>query len=128
MGTTNLSNEVTTVDTGMDSVVIVNHIEGIPGGRSLDITGFTPEVIQAGHIVIADSAGNHKPMPVAEDGKAYAALPASHSIVGVVVGSVLTRKAMVGIMVRGSVNEIASPYPVTAAMKTALPLIRFTQD
>jgi hypothetical protein len=127
MAVVGLNNEGITVDTGNDSIVIVKYIEGIPGGRSLDVTGFEPKVIQAGHIVIKDEEGNHKPMPTGE-GNTYVALPGGHTYVGVVVASVLTSKAMVGIMVRGSVNEVASPYQVTNEIKTALPLIRFTQD
>lgn len=126
MATTSLNDEKEIVDTGNDAIVIVEYIEGLPGGRSLDTTGFAPAVIKAGHIVIKDGNGNHKPMPVSE--AAYAALPASHSFVGVVVSSVLTAKPMVAVLVRGSVNEVASPYPVTSDMKTALPHIRFTQD
>nr|WP_129732333.1 hypothetical protein [Parabacteroides goldsteinii] len=127
MALANLDNAKTTVDTGNDSIVIVEYLEGVPGGRTLNTEGFTAPVIQAGHIVIVETATKErKPMPIA--GEAYAALPAGHTFEGVVVASVLTEKPMVGIMVRGSVNEVASPYPVTDAMKTALPLIRFTQD
>jgi hypothetical protein len=129
MAVTNLNTnaDITGFDAGIDSVTIANYIEGIPGGRSLDVTGFTLKAIRAGHVVIKDTAtGDYKPMPIAGD--VYAALPAGHSIEGVVVSSVITTEAMVGIMVRGSVNENASPYPVTAAIKAALPLIRFTKD
>jgi hypothetical protein len=119
--------DITGFDAGLDSVTIVNYIEGIPGGRSLDVTGFAPKAIRAGHVVIKETAtGNYKPMPVSGD--VYDALPADHTIEGVTVASVITEEAMVGIMVRGSVNEVASPYPVTDAIKQALPLIRFTQD
>jgi hypothetical protein len=131
MAETNLNNtaNITGFDAGVDSVTISNYIEGLPGGRSLDVTGFNPSVIKAGHVVIKDTAtGNYKPMPVNEAGDAYAALPGGHTIEGVVVASVTTDNAMVGIMVRGSVNQVASPYPVTSAIKQALPLIRFTQD
>ena len=127
MAVARLDNAKTTVDTGNDSIVIVEYLEGVPGGRTLDVTGFTSPVIQAGHIVIVETATKErKPMPVTD--AAYAALPAGHSYEGVVVASVLTEKPMAGIMLRGSVNEVASPYPVTDAMKAALPLIRFTQD
>ncbi len=124
---TTLNSEKSTVDTSRDSIVIAKVLETLVGGRSLDVTGFTPAVIKAGHVVIKETAtGTCKPMPVT--GAAYAALPAGHTIEGVVIASTMTNRAMVGIMVRGTVNEVASPYPVTAAMKTALPLIRFTQD
>jgi len=130
MAETNLNNkDKVGFDAGIDAVTIVNYIEGIPGGRSLDVTGFKPSVIKAGHIVIKETAtGNYKPMPVNAADNAYEALLAGHTIEGVVVASVTTDLAMVGIMVRGSVNEVASPYPVTGAIKTALPHIRFTQD
>lgn len=127
MAVANLDNAKTTIDTGNDSIVIVEYLEGVPGGRTLNVTGFGDKVICAGHIVIVETVTkDRKPMPVA-DGN-YAALPAGHTYEGVTVASVLAEKPMVGIMVRGSVNEVASPYPVTEAMKTALPLIRFTQD
>ena len=126
MANVDLNDENVVVDTGNDSIVIINFIEGITGGRTLDVTGFTPKVIQGGHIVIKDVKGEHKPMPVTDN--AYAALPTNHTVEGVVVTSVLTSKPMAAIMVRGSVNQVASPYPVTAEIKAALPLIRFTQD
>jgi hypothetical protein len=125
----NLKADITGFDAGLDSVTIVNYIEGVAGGRSLDVSGFAPKAIRAGHVVIKETAsGVYKPMPVNAAGDAYDALPAGHSIAGVVVASVITEEAMVGIMVRGSVNEVASPYAVTAEIKGALPLIRFVQD
>lgn len=123
---TNLNNVQQEVDTGNDSIVIMQYIDGIPGGRSLDTTGFTETVIKAGHVVIKDSNGVYKPMPVASGD--YDSLPEGSSYVGVVQASVLTEKPMAGIMIRGKVNEVASPYAVTAAIKTALPHIIFTED
>ncbi|MDR0733802.1 MAG: hypothetical protein LBF08_07070 [Dysgonamonadaceae bacterium] len=128
MAVTSLNNaDIPGFDAGLDSVTITNYIEGIPGGRSLDVTGFPLKAIRAGHVVIKETAkDNYKPMPV--NGEAYDSLPSDHTIVGVVVASVTTDEAMVGIMVRGSVNEVVSPYPITEEIKVALPLIRFTQD
>lgn len=130
MAETTLNNtDVIGFDAGIDAVTITNYIEGVPGGRSLDVTGFSQSVIKAGHVVIKETAtGNYKPMPINTAGDAYGDLPNGNTIEGVVVASVTTDLAMVGIMVRGSVNEVASPFPVTEAIKTALPLIRFTQD
>lgn len=116
----------TIINTGNDSIVIVKYLEGIPKGVVLDATGFLPEVIQAGHVVIKDTNGQHKPMPVS--GEAYGTMPTNHDVVGVVRASVLAKNKIAAVMVRGTVNEVASPYPVTSAIKTALPLIRFTQD
>ena len=128
--TANLNNTPDNVDTGNDSIVIVANLENIPGGKTLDVTGFAPLVIPAGHIVIEEtSTGVLKPMPVS--GAAYGSLPASHTYKGVTVSSVLTAKPFVSVMVRGSVNKNASFYAIASvlvAVKAALPLIIFTQD
>lgn len=127
MAQVDLNNGEEVIDTALDNVVIILMLECIVGGRSLNVTGFSPSVIKAGHIIIKKD-NEYKPMPVNEAGDAYAALPNGWSIVGVAYSSVLTKKPFMTIMVRGTVNQVASPYPVTDAIKTALPLIRFTQD
>lgn len=128
--TANLNNAGNNFDTANDSIVIVSNLETIPGGKTLDVTGFAPAVIPAGHIVIEETAtGILKPMPVS--GANYGTLPASHTYKGVVISSILTTKPFAGIMVRGSVNKNASKYGIASilsAVKSALPLIRFTQD
>lgn len=128
--TANLNNNPTTVDTSNDGIVIIANLETIPGGKTLDTTGFTPATIPAGHLIIEEtSTGVLKPMPVS--GTAYGSLPGSHTYKGVLVASILTAKPFASVMVRGTVNKNASKYTITsvlAAAKTALPLIRFTQD
>jgi hypothetical protein len=127
MAVVNLNKKMNGFDAGLDSVIIISYLEGIPAGRALDVTDFPDDVIVAGHAVIrATATGVYKPMPVS--GGAYAALPAGHTIEGVTVSTVTTDEAAVSIMVRGSVNKAASRYPVTPAIVAALPLIRFTQD
>ena len=111
------------IDFGNDSIVIVRLLEVIPGGRTLLTTGFAPEVINAGHVIIERTAdGELLPLPVT------ATLPADHTYKGILVSSVLTSAPFASIMVRGTVNKIAAPYPIAGAVATALPLIRFTQD
>lgn len=128
--TANLQNNPTTVDTSNDGIVIIANMETIPGGKTLDVTGFSPAIIPAGHLIIEEtSTGVLKPMPIS--GAAYAALPASHTYKGLLVATILTAKPFASILVRGTVNKNASKYTITsvlAAAKTALPLIRFTQD
>lgn len=130
MAVTNLANTATTIDTSKDSVVIVDNFQSIRGGRSLDVTDFTPEIISAGHVITKETAtGEYKPMPIA--GGAYAALPAGHTYAGILISSILTAKPMAGIMVRGTVNHVAGPYDITSiltAVKAALPLIDFRAD
>lgn len=128
--TASLNNAEVSIDTGNDGIVIIKNLETIPGGKTLDVTGFTPDYIPGGHIIIEETAtGVLKPMPVTDN--AYATLPTGHTYKGVNISSILTKRPFSGIMVRGSVNKNASVYDITsilAAVKTALPLIRFTQD
>lgn len=127
MAVTNLAGDLIQVDTTLDSITIRQHLSGILGGVSLDVTGYTLPTIQSGHVIIkATATGDFKPMPVSDD--AYGELPEGHTIEGVAVQSVLTSKAMVGVMTRGEVNEATSPFAVTTAIKEALPLIIFTKD
>ncbi|MBS3993121.1 MAG: hypothetical protein KGZ87_05345 [Bacteroidetes bacterium] len=127
--TGNLDNTKETVDTSNDSIVVIQNLETIPGGKTLDVAAVAADVnvIKAGHIIIEEtSSGNLKPMPVS--GADYAALPASHTYKGVLVSSILKTKPFAAILVRGTVNKVASPYAVPAGAITALPLIRFTKD
>lgn len=128
--TANLATQGAGYDTGNDTIVVVKVQEAIPGGKTLDVTGFSPDVIPAGHLIIEEtSSGILKPMPIS--GADYGALPASHTYKGVLISTILKSKPFAGILVRGTVNKNASAYGIASvltAVKTALPLIRFTQD
>lgn len=122
-----LNNNPQTINTGLDSVVIVKVLEDVPGGKSLDVTGYTPTEIKAGHILTKVTAtGVIKPLGVTAG--AYVALPGTETYYGVALQSVPANRAMVGVMVRGRVNETASPYSVPAGAKTALSGINFVTD
>lgn len=61
----------------------------------------------------------------------YASLPADHTYAGILIASISTNRAFAGIMVRGTVNHKATPFDmatILGAVKTALPLINFTED
>lgn len=128
--TANLNDESLNVITGNDNVVIVDVFQTIRGGRTLDTTGFTPDVINAGHVIIEETAtGNLKPMPI--NGTAYSTLPAGHTYKGILITSILTAKPMASILLHGTVNYKAAPYDMTSiltAVKAALPLITFLED
>lgn len=65
MAVANLNDEKQEIITGKDNAVIVDILQTIRGGRTLEVSGFTPEVINAGHVIIKETAtGDHKPMPV----------------------------------------------------------------
>ena len=128
----NLTTE-SALDTSKDSIVIRLNTFTLEGGRVLDVTGFAPANIQAGHIVIReDATGVYKPNPVT--GTAFDALPADHSYAGIVVASVdkVTQGGGVAVMTQGAVNIEAMPYTMTTAiegaLKTALNQIYFTYD
>lgn len=123
----NLVRESVEVNDGLDSIVIVNALGDIPGGRTLDVSGVASgtKVIKAGHIIIADANGVAKPMPVNSGGTAYGSLPSNHSYLGVLKASVTVTDPRAAIVTMGQVNVAASPFPVTSAMKTALANIQF---
>lgn len=129
----NLADDNVIIDMSKDSIVIIENIASIKGGKSLDTTGYTLDVLKAGHIIIKETAtGNYKPMPLAVGNLAYDTLPAGHVYVGVLVATILTKRPFAGVMLEGYVNENASPFPVatikTAFMTATLNEIKFRGD
>lgn len=119
-----------TFDSGKESVIIRNYVNGIMGGVILDMTGFSGEFIRCGHIIIRNAkSGEYKPMPVI--GEAYASLPENHEYVGVCTTTAPVDTPHVGVMTAGEVNDKAVPYPVDtikAALKTAVPTLQWGHD
>lgn len=132
MGTTaNLNNDTVIIDTSRDTVIIVDNFQSVRGGRTLDVTNYTPKTINAGHIIIKDTAtGNiYKPMPVNADATSYEALPAGYEYAHILINSLLTAKPFAGLLVRGTVNHKACYIePTTEAMEALKPLIDFRAD
>lgn len=132
MGTTaDLTKKGPEFDTNNDNIVIVHNLETIAGGRTLDVTEYTPDVIPAGHPIIMDEATEKifKPFPVSDG--ALGTLPVGYKYVGINISTIKKELPFSGIMVRGAVNKNATFYPmdsILSAIRTALPLIRFTQD
>ena len=63
MAVANLHNEGVNIDTGKESIVIRQDLGDIQGGRTLDVTGYAPSVIEAGHVMIKETAtGVYKPL------------------------------------------------------------------
>lgn len=115
---------------GEDSVIVQKWIAGVKGGRALDVTGITDKVLSAGRVIITNSKGTYKPLPI--KASAYEALPEGYSYVGILYRSIRTEEAGASIMTEGQVNEIAAKnangVDVPAAFKTACPLIEFVTD
>lgn len=115
--------------TGKDCIVIQKYISGIKGGRTLDVSEFEADVINAGHVIIKKQDGNYAPMPVKES--AYDSLPESAEYVGVLRTSILKKNPQAAIMTNGEVNIEAVPYPMTEiaeAFAKACPFIAFVKD
>lgn len=106
-----------------DSIIILQALGDVPGGRTLDVSKHTEDVIKCGHVVAKTADGNYYPVPVASG--AYAALASGDTYVGIVRATTLKLNPQVGILTMGQVREAALPYPVTAAIKTALSHIQF---
>lgn len=124
-----LSRETFEDDT-KEAVVILKVLDTIQGGVTLDTTGFTPDYIKKGHVLIkVNATGVIKPLGVT--GTAFSALPADHSYYGICLTKQPKTEPLVGVMIQGAVNYKAMPYSATtilAAMSTALVNINFRSD
>lgn len=115
-------------DTGNDPIIVRNDVNSIIKGVMLDVTGWTEEVISAGHVVIAKD-GVYKPMPVTDG--AYGSLPEGYAYAGITKVSVLATHPFVGVVNMGEINEEALPYSISSikdAIKTAVPTLIFDSD
>ena len=122
MATANLSSSQS-VDTTNDSVVIVSVLGTVPGGRTLDISGFTDGEISAGHVIIKETAtGTFKPLPI--DG----VKPADHTYEGYLIASIKASNAQAAIMDQGKVNEAYCKYPIPAGAKTSISLVKIIDE
>lgn len=111
---------------GLDSIVIVNALGDIPGGRTLDVSGLASDVtvVRAGNILVQNTTTKEiSPLNITDG--AYDTLPSGCTYVGVLKASVLVSDPRAAILTMGQVNAAASPAPVTDAIKTALPNIQF---
>lgn len=124
-----LSNAPIKYDTTMDSIVIIEVTKAIPGGKTLDVTGVTEEVLKAGRVIIEETAtGKLKPLKII-DGE-YEDLPEGFTCKGLLVATILTKKPFASVMLEGSVNYRAAinwDLPVLEVeIKTGLNRILFT--
>jgi len=110
--------EQTEYSAGIDGVAIKNYVDGKEGGAVLDVTGFTDVFIFEGHGVIQETAtGEFKPLPVG------GAIPAGHTIYGVVRSTTRTSKPSTGVMTNGTINNNVVKYKFNQAALDALQTI-----
>ena len=116
-----------------DPIVIRADFKGIDGGAVLNVEGYSEEYIRAGQLIIREKDKEdpeYKPLGVSNGN--YVSLPNGYEYAGVCRATKSVKEPFIGIMTWGEVNDIASPYPITAALKatlkTALPHIDFQHD
>ena len=127
MATVNLNRNNSLIDDGNDYKVIVRDLADIPGGRALDVSNWTPEVIRAGHIIKHNTVTDeYAPLGLTgSNNDTYASLSENEEYAGVLKVSILKDKAMAAIMTVGEVNAAASPYAVSSTIAAGLPQIKF---
>ena len=113
---------------GNDPIVIRVYGKSIIGGRLLEVEDYNEEFIRMGQIIIRDETNEvSKPLPIVNG--AYDSLPEGWVYEGVSKTTTTKNEPFVGVMYEGEVNDIASPYPLTAeliaALKSALPELAF---
>ena len=121
---------------GDDSIVIRRFIDGIEGGRALDVTAFASvagtTIVKAGAIIIKDTDGKYKPAPIkkADDSVEYDTIVAS-TVVGILTATIDASITGGAIMTAGRVNKVVMPYGgngKVADVASALPHIAFVSD
>lgn len=126
MPTSSLNQEKILLNDGLDSIVVVQALSEIPGGRSLDVSGVAEgtTVIKSGNVLVQDNTSKAiSPLNITDG--AYVALPEGKSYVGVLKNSVLVRDPRASIITAGQINAAASPAPITDDIKAALPRIEW---
>lgn len=127
----NLANEGNQVDTTFDEIIIKKLLIDIPGGKTLDTTGITDDVLKAGRVII-EQTSNKALKPLAISAGAYAALPGGHTYKGILIATILLKRPFASVLLAGDVNKqaiIEYGLPaVPAGAITALPNILFTED
>lgn len=103
--------------TGNDNIVIVKHIAGLPGGRTLDVSAWNEPVINAGHVIVRDKDGVYKPLGVTAatetEAAKYNAKEETDVYAGILVATISKKNPEAAIMIEGVVNK--------AVMEVALP-------
>lgn len=129
MPTANLTREKIELNDGLDSIVVVQAISQIPGGRTLDVSGLAANVesVKSGHVLVIDTK-TKAVSPLGITDGAYKTLPTGKKYYGVLKASVLKRDPRAAIITAGQINVAASPAPVTDAIKAGLPLIQWLYE
>lgn len=130
MSVVELSKQRQEIGTTLDNVAIVNCLECAPvGGVVLDFEGYPSPIVKAGHVIIRHTeSGKYKPLGLNAEGTQYQSLPSGYKVAGVLYASTANHTPSASVMVRGTINRHAVPYPIDEALAQALPLILLAED
>lgn len=140
-----MKRELTTSQTevifGKDDVVVQQFIADIPGGRTIDFTGWTgkdgADIIPAGTVIIKGTVSGatvYRPHPVTSTTSegvttwAYDTITSGFAVVGVLYRTITRTNPQGSVLIAAKLNSVALPYAMTSAQKTALPTILFVSD
>lgn len=112
---------------GFDSIIIQKDLADVPGGVTLDVTGYEGDSILSGHVLIKDANGAVKPLGI--ESEAYASLGEGEAIYGILKYSVSKSQPFAAVLLSGTVNAGAAEKlvgaPYTDTIKAALKNINF---
>lgn len=140
-----MKREITTSETqvvfGKDDVVVQQFIADIPGGRTIDFTGWSgkdgADIIPAGTVIIKGTVSGatvYRPHPVTSTTSegvttwAYDTITSGFTVVGVLYRTITRTNPQGSVLIAAKLNSVALPYAMTSAQKTALPTILFVSD
>lgn len=140
-----MKREITTSETqvvfGKDDVVVQQFIADIPGGRTIDFTGWSgkdgADIIPAGTVIIKGTVSGatvYRPHPVTSTTSegvttwAYDTITSGFAVVGVLYRTITRTNPQGSVLIAAKLNSVALPYAMTSAQKTALPTILFVSD
>lgn len=116
---------------GEDSVIIQKWNGDIKGGRALDWSGVTEDVLYAGRIIITDGKGKYKPLGIESSNYKALSTEEGFSYAGVLYRSIPNGDSA-AIMISGQINKVAAKeangadYP--ADFLAAFPTIQLVAD
>lgn len=112
---------------GFDSIIIQKDLADVPGGVTLDVTGYEGDTILSGHVLIKDSEGAVKPLGITSG--AYDDLEQGDAVYGILKYSISKSQPFAAVLLIGTVNAGAAEKlvgaPYTSDIKSALKNISF---
>lgn len=127
MAEINYTDEQKAIGNVKDGVVIVKVVDSLPGGVVLDVADWKKPNIPAGHPIYKDAGGDYKPLELDEEGTAIFEGDPNNAdkVVGIVAATVPTKRAIVGMMISGTVDDRHCTYSLPDSVIGALKNIVF---